>query len=189
MYFCKKCGTALDVSKSNSEVKIDKTKKKKITTVASLIQKIIDKDVSLDNFVIEIEEEELLKNQNFKKLSQPQRENILNHIKTQKKENSNVDVNAFFRCENCNFSEPILETISLLTDDKTNLVSNLKPEDYYLYVNDPTLYRTHFYNCKNVNCPTNDKNYKGIKEAVVTKKQNSYKPTYICKICTFGWTI
>lgn len=191
MYFCKKCGTSLDVSKVNSENKTEKVavKKKKITTISSLIQKIIEEDLSIDNFIIEIDMEELLKNPKFKKLSQSQKNSIIEHINQQHKIETNVSVLANFRCENCNFNEPINETISLLIDDKTNIVTSLKPEDYYLYVHDPTLYRTHNYSCKNTSCPSNEKNFKGHKEAVVTKHTSSFRPTYICTVCTFGWTI
>jgi hypothetical protein len=191
MYFCKECGTSLDVSKISSGSKNEKStvKKKKISTITSLIQKIIEEDLPLENFIIDMDIEELQKNTKFKKLSQTQKDNVIGHITDQTKDDVVINGNANFFCDGCNFSEPITSTLLLLVDDNSNVVSSLKPNDYHLYINDKTLYRTHNYNCKNVSCETNNNKYKGNKEAVVVKHSKSFRPTYICVVCNYGWTL
>ena len=179
MYFCPNCNYTLDISKSfgNENIK-EKTSIKKPNDAIKLFES--NENINFENYKAEFKFEELEKNSKFKKLSQENKNkfNILFLI--------NNIINAEFKCNNCNFTKEITESIILYeynVFDKINKIKNI--EENELYSKNPTLPRTRDYICKNISCPTITK--KKNKEAVFFRDINSYKINYICCVCYHNW--
>jgi hypothetical protein len=179
MYFCPTCNYTLDISKLFGNDNIDnKILLKKPTDAIKLFE--TDKNIKFDNYKAEFKFEDIDKNNKFKKLSEEEKNkfNILFQL--------NNIINAQFKCNNCNYTKEITESIILYqfdVSDKINKIKNI--EDNELYCKNPILPRTRDYICKNVSCSTitNKKN----KEAVFFRDNNSYKINYICCICYHNW--
>ena len=78
----------------------------------------------------------------------------------------------------------------MYSQDFSNVMEATKysPDDYKLICHDNTLPRTRDYNCKNINCLTNDKNNKEVQKEAVFFRSKNYDITYVCTVCEFGWT-
>jgi hypothetical protein len=177
MYFCPKCNYSFDISKTvDTDVNTDKIILKKVSDSI----KLFETNTSFENYKAEFKTEDLEKNSKFKKLSD------IDKKKFEELFNMPVSSGAQFKCNNCNYSKDIVESVLLYQytiDNKTTTVKSL--EDNELLCNNPTLPRTHDYICKNVLCPTLKKNMK--KEAVFFRERDSYKINYICTICFYNW--
>ena len=177
MYFCPNCNYSFDISKSAS---IDINEEKTVVKKVNDIIKSFESNVSLNKFKVEFKKEDLEKNVKYKKLSNIDKEkfDVLFQIP--------LITGAQFKCNNCNFTKEITETILLYELDMTDKSEKIKSiEDNQLICNNPMLPRTHDYNCKNTLCPTikNDK----IKQAVFFREKDSYKIIYICTVCFYSW--
>jgi len=175
MYFCPNCNYCLDISKSFN----NDTEKIALKKVNDAI-KLYENNTSLDNYKAEFKIDELDKNLKYKKLSDEEKAkfNILFQF--------NNIINAEFKCNNCNYTKEITESITLYefsVSDKNNKIKSI--EENELYCKNPILPRTRDYMCKNISCLTltNKKN----KEAVFYRDTNSYKINYICCVCYHNW--
>ena len=100
---------------------------------------------------------------------------------------TNNITHAQFKCNNCNYTREITESILLfqyIVSDNIDKIKSL--EENKLICNNPILPRTHDYICKNIMCLSNTNN-KIKKEAVFHRDKNTYKINYICCICNHNW--
>jgi len=201
MYFCPKCNYSFDISKSigsenNEENKVNENnnsidtipvepennKENKVLKKVNDAIKVFEANGNLKNYNAEFKFEELEKNSKFKKLSNENKDkfNILFN-------NNNNITGAQFKCNNCNFTKEITESVLLYQYEVYDKIDKIKSlEDNELTINNPILPRTQDYICKNISCPTN-KNNKMKKEAVFFRDNDSYKLNYICGICYHNW--
>jgi len=93
-----------------------------------------------------------------------------------------------FICKMCNYKRPINKTYLLYrsnTED-SQLITNKKAlAENKLICQDFLLQHIKSYNCINSACITNNK--PELKDAVLYKKNNSYRVTYICCVCHHDW--
>jgi hypothetical protein len=191
MYFCPKCGFLLDITKVDTNVgsNTNTVKKKSLNNINSIIKKILNDD-SLEDYNIMIDLNSLEDNSKYKKLSNDNRIKVYNTIS----ENvylskPTINTNAGFACNNCAYTKNINDSLLLYSKNFTKTVkTNYNPNDYKLIINDNTLPRTRDYNCKNINCITNDKKNKSINKEAVFFRSGNFDVTYVCTICAFGWT-
>jgi hypothetical protein len=177
MYFCPKCNYSFDISKSFG---IDNSEDKKILKKVNEAIKIYESNEDLNNYRAEFKLEELEKNVKFKKLIEIEKNkfNILFQI-------TNI-TNAQFKCNNCNFTKDIVESVLLYQYEVADQIDKIRSlEDNKLICNNPILPRTHDYYCKNESCSTNKK--KSKKEAVFFREKNSFRINYICCLCYHNW--
>ena len=176
MYFCPQCMYSFDICKA-STIAEEKIVLKKVSDAI----KAFENNEDLNNYSVEFRFEELEKNSKFKKLSTENKEkfNVLFEIATV--------ANAEFKCNNCNYTKKITESVLLYQYDVNNKTEKIKNfDENKLITQDPRLPRTHDYICKNINCQTN-KNNEIIKEAVFLRDKESYKINYICCVCYYNW--
>ena len=203
MYFCPKCNYSFDISKSigsenNEENKVNENnnsidtipvepennKENKVLKKVNDAIKVFEANGNLKNYNAEFKFEELEKNSKFKKLSNENKDKF--NILFNNNNNNNI-TGAQFKCNNCNFTKEITESVLLYQYEVYDKIDKIKSlEDNELTINNPILPRTQDYICKNISCPTN-KNNKMKKEAVFFRDNNSYKLNYICGICYHNW--
>jgi hypothetical protein len=177
MYFCPKCHFSFDIGKTNNNSVTDD--KELIKKSADAFKKLEDNQ-DLSNYKADFKFEELLKNSKYKKLSEGEK-NMLDKLFEQ-----NINSGIEFKCNNCNFTKDINETVLLYSYDLSSKDENIKSaEENELLCKNPILPRTHDYICKNISCVTNLKNAK--KEAVFFREPNNFKVNYICCICFSSW--
>jgi glutamate mutase epsilon subunit len=177
MYFCPKCNYSFDISKSFG---LDNSEEKKMLKKVSEAIKVYEASDNLNNYRAEFKVEELEKNIKFKKLIEIEKLkfNILFQI-------TNI-TNAQFKCNNCDFTKAIDETVLLYQYEVDNQIDKIRNlEDNKLMCSNPILPRTHDYYCKNESCPTNKKKVK--KESVFFREKSSFKVNYICCLCYHSW--
>jgi len=181
MYFCPKCNYTFDISKSNISDNSDtKTIIKKSSDAIKLFES--DSNFNFINYKAEFNKEDLDKNNKFKKLSEN------NKIKFDILFQSNNITGAQFKCNNCNFTKEITESVLLYQFEIENKIEKIKNlEDNELFCKNPILPRTQDYICKNISCTTNNNNIKIKKEAVFFRDKESYKINYICCVCYYNW--
>ena len=177
MYFCPKCNYSFDIAKSTgTDTSDDKIILKKPTDAI----KLFESKTSLINYKAEFKMEELEKNSKFKKLSETDKK-LFEELFT-----ITTTSGAQFKCNNCNFTKDIVESVMLYQYNVVDKINNIKNlEDNELFCGNPILPRTHDYNCKNVLCPTLKNKVK--KEAVFFRDRDSVKINYICTICFYNW--
>jgi len=178
MYFCPKCNYIFDIAKSYN---ISNNDNKIVLKKSSDAIKIFETDKHLTNYKAEFTVDELEKNPKFKKMSETDKESFKILFKT------NNITHAQFKCNNCNYTREITESILLfqyIVSDNIDKIKSL--EENKLICNNPILPRTHDYICKNIMCLSNTNN-KIKKEAVFHRDKNTYKINYICCICNHNW--
>jgi len=176
MYFCPKCNFSFDIGKSSNDI----INEKNIIKKAADIFKKIENNEDLSLYKTDVKMDEITKNIKYKKLNDEQK------LQIQKLYDEVVLSGIEFKCNNCNFSLDIKESILLYELDMNNKDDKIKSiEENELFCKNPILPRTHDYMCKNDTCPTN-KN-KSKKEAVFYREKNSMRINYICCICYYGW--
>jgi hypothetical protein len=179
MYFCPKCNYSFDISKSfGSETSNEKNILKKVNDSI----KIYESNESFKNYKADFKFEELEKNSKYKKLSDEDKEkfNVLFQL--------NTITGAQFKCNNCNFTKEINESVLLYQYDTIDKIDKIKSiQDNELISKNPILPRTHDYICKNNLCPTNKNSKNSKKEAVFFRDRDSFKVNYICCTCYYNW--
>lgn len=178
MYFCPNCSYLFDISKS-SNIQKNESVKTPITKFNDVLIKLEDK-IDLSKFKAEFDKDEMIKNKKYQKLSTDDK-NKINVLFEE-----DLSSGAEFKCNNCNFTKPIINTTLLYQinlEDKITKIKNL--EENELLSKDPLLPHTHDYTCKNPSCLTH-KNIK-LKDSVFYKEKNSYKVNYICCVCFYNW--
>ena len=177
MYFCPNCSYVFDIAKSSTTKGDDN---RVVLDKSVDVFKTLETDKDLSKYKASFSIEELQKNKKYLKLSNEEKSNInkiFEDIKTS---------GAEFKCQNCNFTKPILTTTLLYkinVNDK--LVSVKTLEENELTARNPILAHTNDYICKNLSCITHKK--QDIKDSVFFKENNSYKLNYICCVCYYGW--
>jgi len=176
MYFCPKCNFSFDIGKSSNDI----INEKNIIKKAADVFKKIENNEDLSLYKTDVKMDEITKNIKYKKLNDEQK------LQIQKLFDEVVLSGIEFKCNNCNFSLDIKESILLYELDMNNKDDKIKSiEENELFCKNPILPRTHDYICKNIDCPTIKKNTK--KEAVFFRNSDSYKLNYICCVCNYGW--
>lgn len=178
MYFCPNCSYSFDINKSSTST-FDTNEKKIVKKIPDLF-KLIDADADIENLKFEFTREELSANKQYKKLS----ENIKNKLNNAF--DAMVSFGAELKCNNCNNTEQIKETLLLYQISMNNVQENIKSlEENKFIAQDPLLPHTRDYQCKNPNCITH-KNSK-IKDVVFYRNKVNFKVNYICTVCNFSW--
>jgi len=187
MYFCPKCSYILDIGKIETNIK---EPKKNISNISNIIKMILEEDdFSGLNFTIDISS--LEKNSKYKKLSEGDRIKVYNKITENLFLNkaSNLEQLASFICNNCSYNKEITSSLTLYKKNykQSNSQVNYDLNTNKLLIDDPTLPRTKNYNCKNVNCLTNDTKNKKINKEAVFFRENGFDIKYLCTICNHSW--
>jgi hypothetical protein len=91
-----------------------------------------------------------------------------------------------FKCNNCNYTEPINKSIKLYEFSVNEVSQIIKPKSQNkLICKNPILPRTKEYKCINPNCITHKDT--GKKECVFYKDEKTYKLINICCVCYTNW--
>lgn len=190
MYFCPKCEYILDLSKMDTFA-VDSSIKKKLSNISSIIKRVLSNE-ELDEYTLDIDLNTLEENSKYQKLSEEDRIKVYNVVSESLFLNKPTGASgAGFICSNCGYNKEIDHSILLYSKDFTNANDTIKYslDDYKLIMHDNTLPRTRDYNCKNINCITNDKKNKSAEKEAVFFRASNYDVTYICNVCKFGWTL
>ena len=180
MYFCPNCSYLFDISKSS------KVGKEREADTRIVIKKLTDgfkkleENEDLSKYKAEFSKNEMAKNKKYQKLKEEDK------IKINQLFEEIVSSGAEFKCNNCNFTEQIINTTLLYQinmEDKVVKIRSL--EENELISKDPLLPHTHDYTCKNPSCITH-KN-PNMKDAVFLREKGSYKLNYICTVCYYNW--
>ena len=178
MYFCPKCNFLLDITKKVAGQDINE-----ISSVDVFIERSLNNDLS--NIIkIKFNNNDLIKNKKFKKLSKEEQQIITNKYDIYTKDNI---VNAYFYCDNCNYNTK-LEAGAIIF--KTSTTNSLEEEENVLVsrILDKTLPRTKDFICPNQKCETNKKLNSKDREAVFYRPtSNSYNLKYVCCTCKTSW--
>jgi hypothetical protein len=179
MYFCPKCSYSFDISKATTLSK-DKDNRKIISKLPELF-KLIDSNADMALYRADFHKEELTGNKRYMKLTDNMKD-TLNQLFEK-----HVISGAEFKCNNCNNTEPIKDTILLYKITIDNIPQKITTiEENKFISNDPLLPRTRDYTCRNPSCITHKNNK--IKEAVFYRNNNNTFSLYhICTICHIGW--
>lgn len=179
MYFCPQCYYSFDIVKATDGSNKEDTRV--VLKKPSDAIKKVELDLDMTQFKADFKLDDLEKNTKYKKLSEDKQELLKKLF-----EESSISY-AEFKCNNCNFIEPIKNSILLYQYDVDNNNEYIRTkEENMLACQNPILPRTHDYICKNEDCPTN-KDKKISKEAVFFRDNNSFKINYICCICLHNW--
>jgi hypothetical protein len=178
MNFCPNCNNILDCIKSLN-ISSEKISLKKCSDLIKLIEN--NEDIS--NYKVEFNKIDILEHKKYLKYD----ENLKNKINQLFKQTSNLNTSAEYKCLNCGYSKPILETTRLYYNsvDSDNLIFIKSLEENELISNDPLVPHTKDYICKNPNCITHKQSE--LKDSIFYKDKHSYKVNYICCICFYNW--
>jgi Zn finger protein HypA/HybF involved in hydrogenase expression len=180
MYFCPNCNYSFDISKSSKQE--DENVKRALKKSEALKEFENNKDnftnFKADGFTLE----DIQKNPKYKKLTEDDKK--LFSVIFQNNDTHLNPEGAQFLCNNCNFIQPITETILLYQYNLTKTESKIiSLEENQLICKNPILPRTHDYICKNPDCDSHTKK----KEAIFYRDKDSYKINYVCCICYYNW--
>lgn len=180
MYFCPKCNFLLDITKN-----IQNQNNKQINSIEEFIERSLNNDLSNIN-KLKFSINDLVKDNNFKKLGNDQQKILKNKYNLYCKNNSFV--NAYFFCDNCNFNTK-LEPGTIIF--KTSTSDNFEEDNDILVsrVLDKTLPRTKDFICPNQKCETNKNFNDKNREAVFYRPEsNNFNLKYVCCVCKLSWS-
>ncbi len=181
MYFCQKCNYSFDISKSIASD--TESQKIKIDTPENAIKKL-NSGKNLEEYSADFKFEDLESNKLYEKLSDENKEKL--NILFEKSTDNITGI--MFKCNNCNYSKRIKETIKLYQMNVDSVYSVYRSiDDNKLLFMNPIYPRTKDYTCKNINCITHKD--KSIKEAVFFREKDSYLTNYICGTCFNSWKV
>lgn len=192
MYFCPKCSYILDIGKAVPINAGKKGIKTPISNVSGIIKMILGDDNEIDSYKFNIDVNSLEKNSKYKKLSENDRIKVYNKVTENLYLNkASVDQFANFLCKNCGYNKEITASLTLYKksykeENDTNQVYDLSTNE--LLKHDPTLPRTRNYNCKNINCITNDKKNKSVEKEAVFYRSDGFDIKYLCTVCNHSWS-
>jgi len=188
MFYCPKCLNIYNITKSL---------KNKDQVGGAKLEDIVDKilkNEDIENYKFDENDlDDLPRLQNFKKLTNKQKDFVYNFInelieKKPKKETKNMPHREmYFLCKNCGNSETIKEGTIIVSRESSRNVSldnNFNAKEY-LQMN--ILPRTRQYSCPNDKCESHKK--AEVKSAVFMRLPNTYKVRYICESCETTWNI
>ena len=172
------CNNILDCIKS-----LNILSEKKIIKKCSDLIKLIESNDDLSIYKAEFNKNEILENKKYLKYD----DNLKIKINLLFNQSSNLNASAEYKCMNCGYSKPIIETTRLYYNnlDNDNLTFIKSLEENELISNDPLLPHTKDYVCKNPNCITHKQ--LELKDSVFYKDKHFYKVNYICCICFYNW--
>ncbi len=181
MYFCQKCNYSFDISKSIASD--TESQKIKIDTPENAIKKL-NSGKNLEEYSADFKFEDLESNKLYEKLSDENKEKL--NILFEKSTDNITGI--MFKCNNCNYSKRIKETIKLYQMNVDSVYSVYRSiDDNKLLFMNPIYPRTKDYSCKNINCITHKD--KSTKEAVFFREKDSYLTNYICGTCFNSWKV
>ncbi len=179
MYFCPKCEYTFDISKSTG----DEGDTRKELPNAEEAFKRLKGGKNLANYKANFTKEELESHKIFAKLDDASKESLMTLFDTVTSYGG-----IMFKCNNCNYSKKIKDTIKLYQMNVDTVYSVFRSiEDNKLIAMNPILPRTHDYDCKNINCITHKD--QSNKEAVFFREKDSYLTNYVCTVCFNGWKV
>ena len=191
MFFCPNCSYLLDLRKGSyvptkGNVKKEIKSKSTVKSVSSAIDKIINKDVPVEEIKPTFSKEQLEKNKAFGKLTTSEKKKMLELF-----EQTGGATGARFVCNNCAWNKEITSTIKLYTySHDSHDLTKVLPSEYLLLTMNPIFSRTRDYTCKNKDCPTHKKDAKlEDKEAVFYRENDKLQVKYICGKCYNSWLV
>jgi len=182
MNYCPNCSYILDINKVGN---VSKVNIKNIYKPSELF-KLLDNDIELSYYKIQFPLEELYNSKKYTSLSEDKKAKLDSILS----DNTNIKHTAEFKCINCLYTSPILNTVLLYEDNTySNLENTNTLAENKLLVNNPALPHTRDYICKNAKCPTLNSSKDNIveKDAIFFKKTDTYKINYICCVCYYKW--
>jgi len=178
MNFCPNCSNILDCIKSltiSTEIKV-------LKKVTDLI-KLLDNNEDLTIYKAEFNKIDILENKKYLKYS----DDIKKKINMLFEESKQLSTTAEYKCFNCGYNKPIVETTRLYYNsiDTDNSIFIKSLEENELLCSDPLLPLNKDYICKNPSCITHKQ--PDLRECVFYKDKHFYKINYICRICFYNW--
>lgn len=208
MYFCPNCNNVFDITKSSSQAggNISSDESEILTTSSdsfkmigsgsdsdyeNIIKKLVNREEIVENDLIKISLDELIKSTSYKKLNSKQREFVYNHIQDllplEKKKIIKEDIGkqssekAYFICKNCGYMRPIEESTLIFSRVSSDIAQSYTTSDFKDMAYSDILPRTRKYLCANDKCISHKDPIK--REAVYFRLNNSFKVKYICLAC------
>ncbi|AYV82267.1 MAG: DNA-dependent RNA polymerase subunit Rpb9 [Homavirus sp.] len=154
-----------------------------------IIQKILD---NLPITIKNINVDELIKSQAYKKLKIKHKEYIDNKIQDllpledkkiikNKMEKPLDELLAYFVCNNCGYATKIIPGTNIFSRKSEDISQNYAVSDYSDQLYSDIVARTRKYICPNKECESHKDNKK--REAVFIRLLNTYRIKYICSAC------
>ena len=189
MQFCPKCDNIMDIGKSVQRAILSVATPDTISSetpenqISKLIELYKNKE-DITNFKIDLKQ--LTSNNEFNKLKEADRNEIIKALKS-----SDIDESssAFNICKNCSYSERLVgQTLVLSRMNIESSMSGITDLSKYKYmVHDMTLPSTRDYICKNDKCASH-KDY-SQREAKWFRPQMNYSTYYACVSCESIWNV
>lgn len=180
MYFCPKCNSLLNITKT-----ITNPMNLKINSLEELI-KIVENNNLYGVIELNFVDKDLKNNKILKKLDDEIINKILN-IYNQLKVYKNIPT--YFICNHCNYHKPIIAGTIMYEKSLSDRYRNNNDLLIESLVNDKTLPRTKDFICPNIECFYNKNiNIDVNKEAIFFRPFNdNYDTHYICLKCKTEW--
>jgi len=197
IYFCDNCDNIMDVRKSvfkqneilanDIDATITDTEQKPDVNYKSILDKISNNEKLTNEELKSIDMKELVENKYYKLLAKKGeiKKVLLNMI--DEMGNTDENINAYFYCNNCNFSKKIEGETKILSKNANN--ANNNDTDEYI---DPSLYKNKVFSntmpitrnfiCPNDKCDSNT-GKKPTEAIFFRKNKDSYKLIHVCKNC------
>lgn len=188
--FCPNCNNILDISKTKPHATVQSltslTPEDDVESSTNLITKIISGEEPNEQDIKNIKIENLIKLEEFKKLSNKQKSTIQNKLADMIETKDEANIAAFYICRNCHHSEPIQAQTLLTTKIGTGSSADFyNIEKLRNNVHSKVLPRTRNYICTDESC-TSHKNPEK-REAVFFKIGSSLQVWYVCTVCKSVW--
>ena len=179
MFFCPKCNFSLDITKN---IPTDISGDIQLKNPKDFVVMFLNDDL-VGNIKLIFSKKDLLKLKDYKKLSDDNKNNILNQFNEINMTGFNI---AYFICQNCQFITKLNQGTKIY---EVSLKSKLNNNtDILVNIHDNTLPRTKDYICPNSKCNSHNNDHN--KEALFFRPtKNSYSIRYICTICNTFWNI
>jgi len=190
MFFCDKCRYLYNVTK---DIKSKQIGGKINSALTNIFDKYQQNEKLKESDLEKIQPNDLLHDDRFENMTKKEQRKMMTWIRSanrnffveEEQSETAIGTNiAYFICKKCKNTKPIKPgTVIYYKSYGTN--GTTESEDYQYAVNDPTLFRTRNYVCKNTKCET--RKNPDIKEAVLTKNAME-QVVYICTVCHTHWT-
>lgn len=202
MYFCPNCDNIFDITKLSKQIggsgdtvaTTSSLHSSDFAGGANIYADVIDnilKKIEIEPDIIDkINLEDLVKSNEYRKLSVKQKELIFNSInellpinkkRILKEDEKKSDEMAYFVCNNCGYLKPIPEKTLIFSRVSNDISQSYSSSDIQEMAFSDILTRTRKYVCPNNSCPSHST--PNLREAIFFRKNNTFKIIYICTAC------
>lgn len=186
MFYCPKCLNIYNITKS-----LKSKEQAGGGSLEDIVDKIIKNEDVEDIKFDENDLEDLSRLQNFKKLTNKQKDFVYNyisqHVIKKTKEQKGIQREMYFICKNCGNSETIKQGTMIASHESSKNISLETNFNAKEYLQMKILPRTRQYSCPNDKCSSHKK--AEDKSAVFMRLPNTYKVRYICESCETSWNV